>query len=107
MFRHEQYKVLPTSALTDVERAVIQIDSLNYSDIEIHLSYLYNTQLEWEAGILNQAAETLAEALDKEEFSSEACAIISDHINIATMLLKEYDKAWQLLRYGHYVEQEY
>lgn len=107
MFRTELYKVLPTSALTDVELAVIQIDCLNYPDIEKYLSHLYNTQLEQEAGILNQAAETLAEALDKEEFSSEVSAIISDHISTATMLLEEYNKAWQLLIYGRYVAEEY
>ena len=66
-----------------------------------------DNQLTADMKMLHQAAETLADEREKEEFSCEVGAIISEHIEVADTLLKKYNKAWQLLRYGRYVEEEY
>lgn len=103
------YKInrLLTSASNDVKNAIRNIDMLNLNNIEDALPCFYDNQLTADMKMLHQAAETLADILENKEFSSEVSSIISEHIEIADTLMKKYNKAWQLLRYGRYIEEEY
>ena len=96
-----------TSASNDVKLAVRNIDMLNINNVDEALSNFYDDQLTADFEMLNCAADILSNALENEEFSSEVGEIISEYIELADTLLKKYDKAWKLLKYGRYIEEEY
>ena len=100
-------KRLLTSASNDVKLAVRNINMLNLSNIDDAVQNHANNQLTADMKMLHKAADTLADAREKEEFSCEVGEIISEYIELADTLLKKYDKAWKLLKYGRYIEEEY
>lgn len=94
-------KRLLTSASNDVKLAVRNIDMLNINNVDKALSNFYDDQLSADFEMLNRAAETLSNALENEEFSSEVSEVLNDRLQMAYKLIDLYNQAWQKLRYGY------
>jgi len=101
MLRINLMNRLPVSALNDIELSVRHIDMLNLDNIEEILPCFYTDQLSADMKMLNRAAETLSNALENEEFSSEVSEVINDRLQSAYKLIDLYNQAWQKLRYGY------
>lgn len=98
MLRTNLMNRLLTSASNDVKVSVRNIDMLNINNVDEALSNFYDNQLTADMRMLNRAADTLSNALENEELSSEESEIINDRLQVAYKLIDLYNQAWQRLR---------
>ena len=98
MLRTNLMNRLLTSASNDVKVSVRNIDMLNINNVDEALSNFYDNQLTADMRMLNRAADTLSNALENEELSSEESEIINDRLKVAYKLIDLYNQAWQRLR---------
>lgn len=105
MLRIDFMHRLPTSALSDVEKAILIIDE--FKNLPSQVSYTPQGVLRENGERLMGALDLLNEVADDDGWDDEQVKVIYDHIETASKVLNETDKAWQLLRYGRYIEQEY
>jgi hypothetical protein len=87
---------LITSASTDVNRAIRNIDMLNLNNIEEILPKFYSDQLADDMNLLTHAVELLSDTLsdDSIEYTDEERKFIYEHLQIAARLINLYNQAW-------------